>query len=172
MILGIGWAATPRLGKGGVGCTQRKCREASLAVQTGWFVQLTDYSVGLTNHPVRSIKGAFATFSCVASTPPFPRRGVRLTKLRSATAIGLAGDYLDRLHGEALLQYGSLIEALGKVDDGLRFKQPATAFEQLDRALDLRDPGVVHLAVGPQWDSLRADQRFTERLRKMALPVI
>jgi len=45
------------------------------------------------------------------------------------------------------------------------------AFEQLDRALTLRDPGLVYLAVGPQWDSLRTDPRFNERLRKMALPV-
>ena len=44
------------------------------------------------------------------------------------------------------------------------------AFEQLDRALALRDPSLVHLAVGPQWDSLRGDQRFNERLKTMALP--
>ena len=44
------------------------------------------------------------------------------------------------------------------------------AFEQLDRALALRDPSLVYLAIGPQWDSLRADQRFNERLKRMALP--
>lgn len=44
------------------------------------------------------------------------------------------------------------------------------AFEQLDRALALRDPSLVYLAVGPQWDSLRADRRFDERLKRMALP--
>jgi hypothetical protein len=31
------------------------------------------------------------------------------------------------------------------------------------------DPSLVYFAVGPQWDSLRADQRFNERLRRMAL---
>jgi tetratricopeptide (TPR) repeat protein len=44
------------------------------------------------------------------------------------------------------------------------------AFEQLDRALALRDPALVYLAVGPQWDSLRNDRRFNERLTSMALP--
>jgi hypothetical protein len=44
------------------------------------------------------------------------------------------------------------------------------AFEQLDRGLALRDPALVYLAVGPQWDSLRNDLRFNERLRRMALP--
>jgi tetratricopeptide (TPR) repeat protein len=46
------------------------------------------------------------------------------------------------------------------------------AFEQLDRALALRDPALVYLAVGPQWDSLHSDLRFNERLRKMALPSV
>jgi DNA-binding winged helix-turn-helix (wHTH) protein/Tfp pilus assembly protein PilF len=45
------------------------------------------------------------------------------------------------------------------------------AFDQLDRALALRDPALVYLAVAPQWDSLRPDQRFNERLRNMRLPV-
>jgi hypothetical protein len=34
----------------------------------------------------------------------------------------------------------------------------------------LRDPALVHLAVAPEWDSLRSDPRFAERLRSMALP--
>jgi serine/threonine protein kinase len=43
------------------------------------------------------------------------------------------------------------------------------AFDLLQRALDVRDPGLVHLAVAPQWDSLRADPRFNECLARMKL---
>jgi DNA-binding winged helix-turn-helix (wHTH) protein/tetratricopeptide (TPR) repeat protein len=43
------------------------------------------------------------------------------------------------------------------------------AFGQLDRALADRDPGLVHLAVSPQWDGLRGDPRFNERLTGMGL---
>lgn len=45
------------------------------------------------------------------------------------------------------------------------------AFKYLDCALESRDPGLVHLAVAPQWDSLRGDPRFTERLARMGLSV-
>ncbi len=45
-----------------------------------------------------------------------------------------------------------------------------SAFRHLDRALDSRDPSLAHLAVGPQWDSLRADPvRFSQRLERMGL---
>jgi DNA-binding winged helix-turn-helix (wHTH) protein len=54
------------------------------------------------------------------------------------------------LHGE-----------IGHLDD---------AFRYLDRAIDRRDPSLVHLAVAPQWDSLRADARFADRLTRMGLP--
>ena len=47
--------------------------------------------------------------------------------------------------------------------------EPDSAFEHLDRALDQRDPALVHLAVAPQWDSLRDDPRFVHRLKRMAL---
>ena len=43
------------------------------------------------------------------------------------------------------------------------------AFEQLQRALDSRDPALVHLAVAPQWDSLRTDPRFNQCLARMGL---
>jgi serine/threonine protein kinase/Tfp pilus assembly protein PilF len=43
------------------------------------------------------------------------------------------------------------------------------AFEHLDRAIDARDPGLVHLAVAPQWDALRGDPRFNQRLARMRL---
>jgi DNA-binding winged helix-turn-helix (wHTH) protein len=43
------------------------------------------------------------------------------------------------------------------------------AFRQLDAAIAHRDPALVHLAVAPQWDCLRRDPRFRERLRRMGL---
>jgi tetratricopeptide (TPR) repeat protein len=43
------------------------------------------------------------------------------------------------------------------------------AFRHLDRALESHDPGLVYLAVGPQWDSLRADPRYALALQKMNL---
>jgi tetratricopeptide (TPR) repeat protein len=47
------------------------------------------------------------------------------------------------------------------------------AFELLHRAIDVRDPQLVHLAVAPQWDSFRADPRFNECLARMKLrPVL
>jgi hypothetical protein len=53
------------------------------------------------------------------------------------------------LHGEA-----------GHVDE---------AFRHLDAAIARRDPALVHLAIAPQWDCLRADERFAERLQAMGL---
>jgi hypothetical protein len=44
------------------------------------------------------------------------------------------------------------------------------AFECLDQAMSFRDPALVHLAVAPQWDSLRDAPRFGERLKAMRLP--
>ena len=43
------------------------------------------------------------------------------------------------------------------------------AFDCLDQAIAYRDPALVHLAVAPDWDSLRSDPRFAERLRSMRL---
>jgi hypothetical protein len=43
------------------------------------------------------------------------------------------------------------------------------AFELLERAIDVRDPALVHLAVAPGWDSLRADPRFNQCLARMKL---
>ncbi len=45
------------------------------------------------------------------------------------------------------------------------------AFSHLDEAIARRDPALVHLAVAPQWDVLRVDARFDERLRRMGLTV-
>jgi hypothetical protein len=44
------------------------------------------------------------------------------------------------------------------------------AFDCLDQAIAQRDPALVHLAVAPDWDSLRDDSRFDDRLKKLGLP--
>jgi hypothetical protein len=57
-------------------------------------------------------------------------------------------------------------------DLAVRFAQAGdldSAFEQLQRLIDTRDPAMIHLAVAPQWDSLRADPRFNECLARMKL---
>jgi DNA-binding winged helix-turn-helix (wHTH) protein len=62
--------------------------------------------------------------------------------------------------GAAAVRLAVLSGAIGDFD---------AAFVHLDRALDSRDPALVHLAVGPQWDSLREDSRFRQRLVRMGL---
>jgi DNA-binding winged helix-turn-helix (wHTH) protein len=54
-----------------------------------------------------------------------------------------------------------LYGAAGRLDE---------AFDCLDQAIAQRDPALVHLAVAPDWDSLRDDPRFHDRLKKMGLP--
>ncbi len=46
-----------------------------------------------------------------------------------------------------------------------------TAFENLSQAIESHDPGLVHLAVAPQWDCLRSDPRFDAALARMGLHV-
>ena len=43
------------------------------------------------------------------------------------------------------------------------------AFAHLDAAIASRDPALVHVAVAPQWDCLRGDARFHERLEDVGL---
>jgi len=43
------------------------------------------------------------------------------------------------------------------------------AFRYLSLAMAARDPALVNLAVGPQWDDLRGDPRFEDALRVMGL---
>ena len=72
----------------------------------------------------------------------------------------------DRLHAEWRGQRG----VRAARDPFRSWGEMDAAFGQLDRALALRDPALVYLAVGPQWDSLRNDPRFNEQLRRMELP--
>jgi tetratricopeptide (TPR) repeat protein len=118
--------------------------------------------------------------------------GVLVENIRRATVFGVPDAALARLKDACAEmqnvyatagQRGLTAYMLGhmpKGEDSAMFVQRAilhgaasemdAAFEQLDRALALRDPSLVYLAVGPQWDSLRADRRFNERLKRMALP--
>ena len=90
-------------------------------------------------------------------------------EMRLAYAAGgqaaLARSLLERIPphaaGAITLQRAVLHGAAGDLD---------AAFTHLDLALTLRDPALVYLAVAPQWDSLRDDARFADRLKRMALP--
>ncbi len=62
--------------------------------------------------------------------------------------------------GSASVQRAILCAGAGDLD---------SAFEHLDRAMDGHDPVLVHLAIAPQWDSLRVDPRFNQRLARMKL---
>ena len=91
------------------------------------------------------------------------------SEMRNAWAAGgsaaLARLMLERIPpdapGAVELQRAVLHGAAGELD---------AAFTHLDLALDRRDPALVYLAIAPQWDSLRADPRFADRLKRMAFP--
>jgi DNA-binding winged helix-turn-helix (wHTH) protein/Flp pilus assembly protein TadD len=75
---------------------------------------------------------------------------VRLVLTRAAAAPGaFPAMQLAIFHGEA-----------GETD---------AAFHHLERAIAAREPALVHLAVAPQWDSLRDDARFGACLARMGL---
>ena len=90
------------------------------------------------------------------------------TKMRTVYAAsgqkGLTSYMLEHMPqddgGALFVQRSVLYGAAGQMD---------AAFEQLDRALALRDPALVYLAVGPQWDMLREDPRFNQCLSGMGL---
>jgi tetratricopeptide (TPR) repeat protein len=65
--------------------------------------------------------------------------------------------------GNAGLEFVKLVIHYAEVGD------LDAAFEHLQRGLDAHDPALVHLAVAPQWDSLRADPRFHQCLVRMKL---
>ena len=90
-------------------------------------------------------------------------------EMRNAWAAGgyaaLARLMLERIPpdapGAVEVQRAVLHGAAGELD---------AAFTHLDLAFNRRDPALVYLAVAPQWDSLRADPRFADRLKRMAFP--
>ena len=93
------------------------------------------------------------------------------------------GDH-ERFLKERAAVYGDLSAALERAEAGSPNEEtpPAVkvvhyaetgdldaAFKHLHLALDVHDPGMTHLAVAPQWDSLRADPRFNQCLVRMKL---
>jgi DNA-binding winged helix-turn-helix (wHTH) protein/Tfp pilus assembly protein PilF len=92
----------------------------------------------------------------------------QLEPLRAAYAAGgrraVVAYTLDgaRRNGQSLpaVQLAIMHGELGEFD---------AAFEHLDRAIDARDPSVIHLAVSPQWDALRGDPRFPSRVARLGL---
>jgi tetratricopeptide (TPR) repeat protein len=99
-----------------------------------------------------------------------PRQVTQLQEAYAATALaGMMGWMADQITNERLdfdhllriaLRRAVLYGAAGRLDE---------AFDCLDQAIAFRDPALVQLAVGPQWDGLRGDPRFGERLRAMGL---
>jgi DNA-binding winged helix-turn-helix (wHTH) protein/tetratricopeptide (TPR) repeat protein len=73
----------------------------------------------------------------------------------------------------ALVQYALRVNAKGPALQLALLHAEAgnldEAFRQLDLAIAAHDPALVHLAVAPQWDALRDDPRFDERLARMGL---
>jgi tetratricopeptide (TPR) repeat protein len=78
-----------------------------------------------------------------------------------------AGPEIDELHSVSTrLRYprihlAILCGAAGRLDEAL---------QHLEHAFALRDPALVHLAVAPQWDSLRSAPRFHRLLQRIGLP--
>src|SRR5262245_37473854 len=64
--------------RGGVAAPLSKCHEATEAAQTGW--SLTPYTLSVSDHPVRSFKGGFATFLLMSRPPLLTRRGMLLLR--------------------------------------------------------------------------------------------
>ena len=100
-----------------------------------------------------------------------------LTHARSAGAPAETIEQLRHIYATAgkpgLVQFALAANAQGPpMQLALLFAEAGNldeAFRQLDLAIDQREPALVHLAVAPQWDGLRGDPRFAERLASMQL---
>lgn len=100
-----------------------------------------------------------------------------LTHARAAGAPAEVVDELRRtyeMNGRpGILQYALAANAKGPpMQLAILFGETGNltdAFTHLDLAIGQREPALVHLAVAPQWDCLRADPRFDERLDRMQL---
>jgi len=112
---------------------------------------------GFPEERVAAMKQVIADMQQVYTTAGLS--GVRRFLVDQITNPQLDFDILLKMAFFRAVLYG----AAGRLDE---------AFDCLDQAIADRDPALVHLAVGPDWDGLRADQRFNERLKRMALPSV
>jgi DNA-binding winged helix-turn-helix (wHTH) protein len=111
--------------------------------------------------------------------------------IRQAEAYGLATGALDRLRavcaelsdayasgGRAAFVACARAQAAGSTQPAGAIQRAVLAgeagdldeaFRELDCAIANRDPCLVTLAIAPQWDPLRGDRRFDDRLARMGL---
>jgi DNA-binding winged helix-turn-helix (wHTH) protein len=122
-----------------------------------WTVSQSSQAIawGFSEERVAVIKQVIADVQQVYATAGLS--GVNRFWADQITNPQLDFDVLLKLASFRAVLYG----AAGRLDE---------AFDCLDQAIALRDPALVHLAVAPDWDSMRGDPRFAERLRSMALP--
>ena len=109
---------------------------------------------GLSEERVAVLKQVTADMQHVYATAGLS--GVRRFLVDQITNPQLDFDVLLKMAFFRAILYGDA----GRLDE---------AFDYLDQAIAFRDPALVHLAVAPDWDSLRGDPRFAERLRSMRL---
>jgi len=91
---------------------------------------------------------------------------------RSQAAVGFLAENItarsERVQNQSRFQsrqeFGTTWRAVGERAPIARLDE---AFDCLDQAVAYRDPALVHLAVAPEWDSMRDDPRFAERLRSI-----
>ena len=108
-------------------------------------------------HPAEALatlKGVIADMQDVFATAGLS--GVNRFMADQLTNEHLEFDTILKMAFRRAVLYG----AAGRLDE---------AFECLDQAIAFRDPALVHLAVAPQWDGLRGDPRFGDRLQAMGL---
>jgi DNA-binding winged helix-turn-helix (wHTH) protein/Tfp pilus assembly protein PilF len=124
-----------------------------------WIVSQSSQAIawGFPEERVAVIKQVFADMQLEYATAGLS--GVRRFMADQITNPKLDFDVLLKMAVFRAVLYGGA----GRLDE---------AFNCLDQAIADRDPALVHLAVAPNWDSLRGDPRFAERLRSMALPLI
>jgi tetratricopeptide (TPR) repeat protein len=124
-----------------------------------WTLSQTSRAIawGFPEERVAAIKQVIADMQQVYATAGLS--GVNRFWVDQITNPRLGFDVLLKMASFRAVLYG----AAGRLDE---------AFDCLNQAIAYRDPALVHLAVAPDWNSLRGDPRFEERLRSMALPSI